>query len=89
MTCGIVYAPSYLTHEQSSSHPERRERLSYTLDQLVEEGIFDLPQIKLLTPKPATRDDVLLVHTPAYLKFLEEASIHGGIIDADTYVPKA
>ncbi|HPP77280.1 histone deacetylase [Methanospirillum sp.] len=88
MTCGIVYAPSYLNHEQSPSHPERRERLSYTLDQLVEEGIFDLPQITLLTPKPATRDDVLLVHTPEYLQFLEKTSITGGIIDADTYVPK-
>jgi len=88
MTCGIVYAPSYLTHEQSSSHPERRERLSYTLDQLEEEGIFDLPQIRLLTPKPAMRDDVLLVHTKEYLHFLEEASVNGAIIDADTYVPK-
>ena len=34
MTCGIVYDPSYLAHEQSQSHPERRERLSYTMDQL-------------------------------------------------------
>lgn len=88
MTCGIVYDPSYLAHEQSSFHPERRERLSYSLDQLEEEGIFDLPQIKLFLPKPATRDDVLLVHTPEYLKFLEDASINGGIIDSDTYIPR-
>ncbi len=88
MTCGIVYDPSYLAHEQSQSHPERRERLSYTLDQLEEEGIFDLPQIRLIAPKPAMREDVLLVHTAEYLKFLEDASVTGGIIDADTYIPK-
>jgi len=75
-------------HQQSPSHPERRERLSYTLDQLREEGIFDLPQIRLLSPRPAIRDDVLLVHTREYLQFLEETSITGGTIDADTYVPK-
>ncbi|NLV26667.1 MAG: histone deacetylase [Methanomicrobiales archaeon] len=88
MTSGIIYDPSYLMHEQSPTHPERRERLSYTLDQLEEEGIFDIPEIKLIRPKPARRDDVLLVHSLEYLKFLEESSINGGIIDADTYVPK-
>jgi len=88
MTCGIVYAPSYLMHQQSPSHPERRERLCYTLDQLEEEGIFDLPQIKLINPRPAMRDDVLLVHSPEYLQFLEDTSVTGGFIDADTAVPK-
>lgn len=88
MTTGIVYHPSYLLHEQSPSHPERRERLSYTLDQLEEEGIFALDTISLITPQPATRDDVLQVHSPEYLRFLEETSVSGGILDADTYVPK-
>ena len=31
---------------------------------------------------------MLLVHTKEYLHFLEEASVNGAIIDADTYVPK-
>ncbi|PWR75288.1 histone deacetylase [Methanospirillum stamsii] len=88
MICGIVYDNAYLMHEQSHTHPERRERLSYTLDQLEEEGIFDLPEIKLISPVPAKRDDVLLVHSAEYLRFLEETSVHGGIIDADTIIPK-
>ncbi|QXO94988.1 histone deacetylase [Methanospirillum purgamenti] len=88
MTCGVVYHPSFLMHQQSPSHPERRERLAYTLDQLQEEGIFDLPQIKLITPRIALRDEVLLVHSIEYLRFLEQTSVSGGTIDVDTYVPK-
>lgn len=88
MSTGIVYDPSYLLHEQSVTHPERRERLSYTLDQLEEEGIFDLPGIACIKPVPATREEVLSVHSSEYLQFLEEASVRGGIIDADTIIPK-
>jgi len=88
MKTGIVYDPAYLLHEQSEIHPERRERLSYTLDQLEEEGIFDLPGIALIKPVPATREEVLSVHSREYLEFLEDASIQGGIIDADTIIPK-
>lgn len=88
MSSGIIYDPAYLMHEQSPTHPERRERLSYTLDQLTEEGIFDMPGIVLIPPVPARRDDVLMVHSEEYLHFLEESSITGGIIDTDTYVPK-
>jgi acetoin utilization deacetylase AcuC-like enzyme len=87
MTTGIVFSPSYLHHEQRETHPERVERLSYTMDQLEEEGIFDLPQILLIPPRKATRSDVLTVHTNEYLTFLEETSIKGGMIDYDTTIP--
>ena len=87
MTTGIVFSPSYLRHQQSETHPERIERLSYTMDQLEEEGIFDLPDILLLPPRKATRADVLTVHTNEYLMFLEESSVKGGMIDYDTVIP--
>lgn len=88
MRTGIVFSPSYLHHEQTPTHPERVERLSYTMDQIEEEGIFDHPEITLLPPRKATRYDVLSVHTNDYLKFLEEKSISGGMIDYDTVIPQ-
>lgn len=88
MKTGIVFSPSYLHHEQSSTHPERIERLSYTMDQLTEEGIFDLQEIILIPPRRATRSEILAVHTSGYLEYLEEASISGGMIDYDTLIPK-
>lgn len=87
MTTGIVFHPKYLEHEQTPTHPERKERLAYTIDQLTEEGIFDSQEVILLEPFYASEDDVLAVHTPEYLEFLKKASKKGGIIDWDTNVP--
>jgi len=88
MRTGIVFSPSYLHHEQSATHPERVERLSYTMDQLIEEGVFDLEEILLLSPRKATRNEILAVHSADYLTYLEEASLTGGMIDYDTIIPK-
>jgi len=87
MTTGIIFAEAYLRHEQSPTHPERSERLAYTMDQLVEEGIFDIPSISLIEPRKATRSEILAVHDPIYIGFLEEASVTGGMIDYDTTIP--
>ncbi|WP_236609708.1 histone deacetylase [Archaeoglobus sulfaticallidus] len=72
MVTGIVYHKKYLEHEQSPTHPERKERLAYTMDQLIEEGIFDNPRIKLIEPFEASIDDVLTVHTKEYVEFLRK-----------------
>lgn len=87
MTTGIIFSPAYLHHEQTPTHPERVERLSYTMDQLIEEGIFDLDGILLIPPRKATRNEITAVHTPEYLTYLEEASITGGMLDYDTLIP--
>ena len=87
MVTGIVFHEEYLKHEQSPTHPERRERLAYTMDQLREEGIFESERIVLLEPFKASLDDVLEVHTEKYVRFLEKESKRGGIIDFDTKIP--
>ncbi|WP_457591594.1 histone deacetylase family protein [Geoglobus sp.] len=87
MKTGIVYHPKYLEHEQSPTHPERRERLAYTVDQLMEEGVFDMENIVLLEPFEASLEDVLEVHTPEYVEFLRRESERGGFIDFDTNIP--
>ena len=87
MTTGLVYHPRYLQHEQSPDHPERRERLSYTMDQLHEEGVLHHPDITMLHPVPAPMEEVAAVHFPEYIDFLQKASRRGGFIDFDTSVP--
>lgn len=87
MTTGIVFCDAYLNHEQSPTHPERRERLRYTWDQFCEEGLFKDDRIRLIRPYSAPRDAVLAVHDHKYLDFLEHASIQGGFIDSDTCIP--
>ncbi|MHC1718359.1 MAG: histone deacetylase [Acidaminococcaceae bacterium] len=61
----------------SPTHPERQERLLYTRDQLLEEGLFDLEEIREYKPRLAGICDLQRVHigipsisrliTPAHL----------------------
>ncbi|QLA21704.1 histone deacetylase [Desulfolutivibrio sulfoxidireducens] len=58
---GIVFFPAF-DWAISPTHPERQERLLYTLDQLREEGVFDIPGIAEYKPDVATIDDVDRAH---------------------------
>ena len=58
---GIVFFPAF-DWEISPTHPERQERLLYTMDQLKEEGIEDIEGIELYNPAIATNKDIERVH---------------------------
>ncbi len=87
MRTALVFHRSYLEHEQTPTHPERKERLAYTFDQLMEEGIFDSNVVKIVEPEMAEEKDVLAVHSRDYLEFLKKESKTGGVIDWDTVIP--
>ncbi len=58
---GLIFFPAY-DWAISPTHPEREERLLYTHDQLMEEGIFDLDEIEELRPMVATEEDIVKCH---------------------------
>jgi acetoin utilization deacetylase AcuC-like enzyme len=58
---GILFFPAF-DWAISPTHPEREERLLYTRDQIFEEGIMDLPQIREYHPRLATAKEVSRVH---------------------------
>ena len=87
MRTGIVYHPDYLLHEQTPTHAERRERIAYTIDMLDEEEVWDDSGILRLSPRMATEDEVLAVHTKDYLRKLKQADISGAEFDTNTYGP--
>lgn len=58
---GVIFFPAF-DWAISPTHPEREERLLYTRDQIFEEGIMDLPQIKELKPRMAEYKDIARVH---------------------------
>lgn len=58
---GILFFPAF-DWAISPTHPEREERLLYTRDQIFEEGIMDLPQIKEYKPGLAALKDIARVH---------------------------
>jgi acetoin utilization deacetylase AcuC-like enzyme len=58
---GLIFFPAF-DWAISPTHPEREERLLYTRDQIFEEGVMDLPQIKEYKPRLATLHDIARVH---------------------------
>ena len=58
---GVVFFPAF-DWAISPTHPERQERLLYTMDQLKEEGVFDIPGIEEYRPDEAALEDVRRVH---------------------------
>ena len=58
---GLVFFPAY-DYAITPTHPEREERLLYTQDQVVEEGLLDFDNVKEYKPDLATPADINRVH---------------------------
>ncbi|HWI54494.1 MAG TPA: histone deacetylase [Desulfobacteria bacterium] len=58
---GLIFFPAF-DWAISPTHPEREERLLYTRDQIFEEGLMDLPQIKEYKPRLAEFKDIARTH---------------------------
>lgn len=58
---GVLFFPAF-DWAISPTHPEREERLLYTRDQIFEEGVMDLPQIREYQPRLALAKDIARVH---------------------------
>jgi len=58
---GLVFFPAY-DWAISATHPEREERLLYTQDQIMEEGLLDIEGITEFKPDLVTLNDINRVH---------------------------
>ena len=58
---GLVFFPAF-DWAISPTHPEREERLLYTQDQVMEEGLLDIEGIIEYRVRPATNEDIRRVH---------------------------
>ncbi len=58
---GLVFFPAF-DWAISPTHPEREERLLYTRDQVLEEGLLDLDNIVEYRVRPASIEDIQRVH---------------------------
>ncbi|MDT8271670.1 MAG: histone deacetylase [Desulfomonilia bacterium] len=58
---GLIFFPAY-DWEITPSHPERKERLLYTQDQVLEEGVLDIEGIQEFKAGLATERDIRRAH---------------------------
>ena len=84
MKPAIVWDPAYSEHD-TGDHPEGPDRVDSIVSYLKTTALW--PRLAVERPRPATVDDVLLVHTPAEVETVREAAAAGGRwLDSDTYV---
>jgi acetoin utilization deacetylase AcuC-like enzyme len=64
----VFYDPAILRHEPSSDHPESPRRLDAVMTSV--RALERAGTLTVTAPRPATDDDILLVHTPDYLRIV-------------------
>ncbi|MEA3056682.1 MAG: hypothetical protein QOD30_2114 [Actinomycetota bacterium] len=73
----------YLEHDCGRGHPERPARIDAVLRGAADAGLED--SLVRIAPRPATREELELLHSPAYLDALERfCAGGGGHLDPDT-----
>jgi len=82
MSAGYVYNPIYLKHD-TGQHVEVAARLEAIISHLEKTGLKK--QLTLIEPRPASVEEIALVHRREYIKEIEEkAASGGGWLDPDT-----
>ena len=84
MKAGLVYDPIYLEHD-TGEHVENPRRLTNTLSHLEETGTRE--KLICLPPRPASMEELQMIHTPEYISHVRSrAERGGGRLDAETVV---
>jgi len=81
---GIVWDPVYLEHETDAGHPDHPRRLRCLYDCLQTSPTSS--RFITVEPEPASDREILLVHSPAYLKKVKATAGKGAAaLSADTF----
>ena len=79
----IVYSPEYNRH-QDKFHIENKARTDAIMNNLSKQSFFN--KLNIIAPNRADLNQVLSVHTPEHVNFIDEfCKKGGGNIDFDTY----
>jgi acetoin utilization deacetylase AcuC-like enzyme len=82
---GFVYHEDFLLHNTGAWHPERADRLESITENLTSTGLIE--KLKNLTPEPAKIKWIETIHTPEYIKSVENVCKLGYTnLDADTTI---
>jgi len=67
---GIVYDEKYAKYDLGPGHPFRGDRFINAMRFFEDQGVFRLPNIISLSPKPVTRQELLKVHDEGYVDLI-------------------
>jgi len=78
----VAYGEELLKYDFGGDHPMRSVRIAEFFRLCREDGLLDDPRVKVIEPRAATMDDLLLFHTASYIERVKELSDIGtGMLD--------
>lgn len=85
MQTDLLYHEGFQKHSMTPGHPERPERLQYTLDLLGNKGLLNQNGFEIVYPEQAGPEEIYPIHSLGYLSMLKERSeLGGGYFTLDT-----
>ena len=70
----FLSSPAAWEHGHGPNHPLKPERLRRTVELLSEYGALDAPNVRVVTPRPPTDDELALFHTREYIDVVRALS---------------
>ena len=82
---GFVHSEEFLLHRPPDGHPERPERLRHLIQHLAQTDLWK--KLEQIQPNPASREDILAVHTKKHFDLVKRTcEAGGGMLDeGDTH----
>ncbi len=86
MDVAVIWDPAYAEHD-TGDDPEGPDRVTTVVEHLEATDLW--PRLAVVKPRPATVDDLLLVHTRAHVEMVRAAAESGSRwVDGDTRVSR-
>ena len=82
----FLSTPALWEHGHGAQHPLKPERLLRTYTLLDAYSAFDVPNVRVIEPQPATEDELALVHSPAYVEAVRILSEGGAWTEMREYI---
>jgi acetoin utilization protein AcuC len=81
-TLGIVYTEAFQQYDFGPTHPLKPTRLKLTYELMKAIGLLSAPNVRTISPREASRDELLLFHNQDYLRQVKQMSEVGeGYLD--------
>ncbi|MFX0108416.1 MAG: histone deacetylase [Candidatus Hodarchaeota archaeon] len=87
MGTDLLFHETFTRHVISPGHPERPERLSTAIRYISNSGLLEAGKVNVVEPQKAQLDDIMPLHSEAYLQGIRRKSeMGGGFFTLDTAV---